>query len=181
MKNNSILNSLVLAKANAKRSGLALLLGFATLSLAVVGMTSTARAQEGTPAPVQGTWLTTVTRINQGGANFTALVSFAGGGVWQATGANDRQNGGVSTLFGSWKHFGGGVYSSRAYFFAFDPSGHPVVLLRVDQFQRLTNQNQLEGFGEGYVCSLQGKGQDCVRTPEVDITFTANRVVPPGK
>ena len=29
MKDNSILNSLVLAKANAKRSGMALLLGFA--------------------------------------------------------------------------------------------------------------------------------------------------------
>ena len=45
MKNNSILNSLVLAKANAKRSGMALLLGFATFSLAVGGMSLTARAQ----------------------------------------------------------------------------------------------------------------------------------------
>jgi hypothetical protein len=29
------------------------------------------------------------------------------------------------------------LYSSRAYFFAFDPSGNPVALLRVDQIQRL--------------------------------------------
>jgi hypothetical protein len=181
MKNNSISKSFVLVKTNAKRTVMALLLGFATFSLAVGGMSSTARAQAGTPAPVQGTWLHTITRINQGGAIFTAVVSFAGGGVWQATGENDRQNGGVSTLFGSWKHIGENLYSSRAYFFAFDPSGNPVVLLRVDQIQRLKNKNQLEGVGQGYACSLKGKGQDCVRTPEVDITFTADRVVPPSQ
>jgi hypothetical protein len=181
MKDHAILNSLVLAKANAKRSGMALLLGFVTFSLAVGGMSSIARAQDATPAPVQGTWLNTITRINQGGATFTAMVSFAGGGVWQATGSTERQNGGVSTLVGSWKHIGGNLYSSRAYFFAFDPSGNPVVLLRVDQFQRLINKNQLVGVGQGYVCSLEGKGQDCVRTPEVDITITADRVVPPSQ
>jgi len=175
MKNNSILNSLVLAKANAKRSGMALLLGFATLAAG-----STARAQGGTPAPIQGTWLQTVTRINQGGATFTATVSFAGGGVWQATGSNDHQNGGVSTLFGSWKHIGADLYSSRAYFFAFDPSGNPVVLLRVDQVQRLVHQNHFEGVGKSYACSLDGKGQDCVRAPEADVTFTADRVVSPS-
>jgi hypothetical protein len=35
MKNNSILKSLVLVKTTAKRTGIALLLGFATLSLTV--------------------------------------------------------------------------------------------------------------------------------------------------
>jgi hypothetical protein len=179
MKNNSILRSLALVKTNAKRTAMALLLGNAALFLAM-GMTSTARAEDGTPAPVQGTWLHTITRINQGGATFTAVASFAGGGVWQATGENDRQNGGVSTLIGSWKHIGANLYSSRAYFFAFDPSGNPVLLLRVDQIQRLKNHNQLEGAGLGYVCSLKGKGEDCVRTPEVDITFTADRVAPPS-
>lgn len=69
---------------------MALLLGFATFSLAVGGMSSTARAQDGTPAPVQGSWLTAITRINQVGADFTALVSLSAGGVWQATGSNDR-------------------------------------------------------------------------------------------
>ncbi len=90
---NSVVKSLVLAKANSKRTVIALLLGFATFALAVSGMSSTARAQDGTPTPFQGTWLNTITRINQGGAIFTAVASFAGGGVWQATGANDRQNG----------------------------------------------------------------------------------------
>jgi len=181
MKNNSIANSFVLVKTNAKHTMMALLLAFATLSLAVGGLSATARAEDGTPAPVHGSWLTEITRINQRGANFTAVVSMAAGGVWQATGSNDRLNGGVSPLYGSWKHIGENLYSSRAYFFAFDPSGNPVVLLRVDQFFRLNNLNQLEGFGEGYVCSLQGKGKDCVRTPEVDITFTADRVVPPSR
>jgi hypothetical protein len=178
MNNNLILNSLVLVKANAKRSGMTLLLGLATFSLAVGGMSSTARAQDVPPAPVQGTWLYTITQINQGGATFTAVASFAGGGVWQATGEHDRQNGGISTLFGSWKRTGENLYSSRAYFFAFDPSGNPVALIRVDQLQSLRNQNQLEGVGQTYACSLQGKGQDCVRAPQEDFTYTADRVVP---
>jgi hypothetical protein len=180
MKNNSILKSLGLLKTNAKRTVIALLLGFVTFFLAVGGMSSTARAQ-GTPAPIQGSWLTAITRINQVGADFTAVVSLAAGGVWQATGSNDRLNGGVSPLYGSWKRIKENRYSSRAYFFAFDPSGNPLVLLRVDQIFELKNQDQLVGVGEGYVCSLQGKGQDCVRTPEVDITFTADRVVPPSQ
>jgi hypothetical protein len=181
MKNKSILKSLVLVKTNAKRTVMALLLGFATSSLAVGGLSSIARAQNGEPAPVQGTWLNAITRINQVGADFTAVVSLAAGGVWQATGSNDRLNGGVSPLYGSWKRIKENLYGSRAYFFAFDPSGNPVVLLRVDQIFKLKNQNQMEGVGEGFVCSLQGKGQDCVRTPEVDITFTADRVVPPSQ
>jgi hypothetical protein len=190
MKNNSILKSLGLLKTNAKRTVIALLLGFVTFFLAVGGMSTTARAQDGTPAPVQGSWLTSpvqgswltaITRINQVGADFTAVVSLAAGGVWQATGSNDRLNGGVSPLYGSWKRIKENRYSSRAYFFAFDPSGNPLVLLRVDQIFELKNQDQLVGVGEGYVCSLQGKGQDCVRTPEVDITFTADRVVPPSQ
>ena len=106
------------------------------------------------------------------------MASFAGGGVWQATGEHDRQNGGISTLLGTWKPIGGHLYSLRAYFFAFDPSGNPVALLRVDQVQRLINHNQLEGVGQTYACSLQGKGQDCVRAPQQDLTFTADRVVP---
>lgn len=149
-----------------------------TLALAMGGMTSTATADDGSPA--QGTWLTAITRINQVGQDFTALISLSAGGVWQATGSNDRLNGGVSPLYGSWQRISGNRYSSRAYFFAFDPSGNPVVMLRADTTFKLNNQNHLEGSGLGYVCSLTGKGQDCVRTPEVDITFTADRVVPPG-
>jgi len=177
MKSNSISKNLVLVKR--KSTMMALLLGLATVSLAVGGMSSTAKAEDG--APAQGSWLTAITRINQVGANFTALVSVSAGGVWQATGSNDRLNGGVSPLYGSWQRIKGNRYSSKAYFFAFDPSGNPVVLLRVDTIFTLKNQNQLEGAGTGYVCSLQGNGQDCVRTPEVDITFTADRVVPPSQ
>lgn len=181
MKNNSILKSFVLVMTNTKRTVIALLLGFATFSLAVGGMSSTARADDRAPAPVEGSWLTEITRINQAGADFTSVVSLAAGGVWLATGANDRVNGGVSPLYGSWKRISENRYSSKAFFFAFDPVGNPVVLLRVDQIFKLKNHNQLEGTGKGYVCSLQGKGQDCVRTPEVDITFTADRVVPPSQ
>jgi hypothetical protein len=181
MKNNSILNSLVLAKANAKRSGMALLLGFAIFSLAVGGMSLAAGAEDATPAPVLGAWINTITQINNGGFTFTAVGSFAAGGAWQATGEHDRQNGGISTLIGTWKRIGVNLYSTRAYFFAFDPSGNPVALLRADSLTRLKNQNQLEGTGLTYACSLEGKGQDCVRVPQEDFTFTADRVVPPSQ
>jgi hypothetical protein len=181
MKHSSTLKNLVLMKTSAKRPVMALLLGFATLFMAVGGMSSTVRAEDGTPTPVQGSWLATITRTNQVGVSFTALVSFAAGGVWQATGADDRINGGVSTLVGSWGRIGKNRYSSKAYFFAFDPSGNPVALLRVDQIYALKNPNQLEGVGEAYVCSLQGKGQDCVRAPAEDLTLAADRVVSPSQ
>ena len=167
-------------KTGMKRKVGALVLAAAVLYIGSVSQPASAQSGSGFEAPVEGTWLNTITRINQGGATFTAVVSFAGGGVWQATGSTERQNGGVSTLVGSWKRIGDNLYSSRAYFYAFDPSGNPVVLLRVDQLQRLINKNHLVGVGQGYVCSLQGNGQDCVRTPEVDITITADRVVPQG-
>jgi hypothetical protein len=150
------------------------------VAICLIGLTSAARAEEGAASPVQGSWLAAITRINQSGANFTSTVSITAGGVWQATGSNDRLNGGVSPLYGSWKRISENRYSSRAFFFLFDPSGNPIVLLRVDEVFKLTNRNQLEGVGYGFVCSLQGKGEDCVRTPEVDISFTADRIVPPG-
>jgi hypothetical protein len=80
VKHSSILKSLLLMKTSAKHPVMALLLGFATLSMAVGGMSSTARAEDGTPTPVQGSWLTTITRTNQVGVSFTALISFAAGG-----------------------------------------------------------------------------------------------------
>ena|SRR5271165_1566596 len=192
MKDKSISRILVLVKTSGRRRAMALLLGFTTLAMGLGGMGSSAkaqdessrssvRAQDGISAPIEGTWLTAITRINQTGADFTAVVSLTAGGVWLATGSNDRLNGGVSPLYGSWQRIQGNRYSSRAYFFAFDPGGSPVVMLRVDTIFKLKNQNQLEGRGLGYACSVQGNGQDCVRTPQVDITFTADRIVPPGQ
>jgi hypothetical protein len=181
VKNNSFSKVLAPVKANLRRKAMAFLLGLAVLALAVGSMSTSAKADDSSPAPAQGTWLTAITRINQVGQDFTALVSMTAGGVWLATGSNDRLNGGVSPLYGSWERISENRYSSRAYFFAFDPSGNPVVMLRADTTFKLNNKNHLEGSGLGYVCSLQGKGQDCVRTPEVDITFTADRVVPPGQ
>jgi hypothetical protein len=78
-------------------SAMALLLGLATLFLAVGCMSTTARAQDGTPAPVQGSWLATITRTTSVGVSFTALVSVVAGRVWQAAGADDRITGGVSS------------------------------------------------------------------------------------
>ena len=67
--------------------------------------------------------------------------------MWQATGSNGQLNGGVSPLYGSWQRISENRYSSKAYFFAFDPDGNPVLLLRVDRIYKLKSQNQLEGVG----------------------------------
>ena len=39
-----------------------------TLAMAVGGMSSSVRAQDGSPTAIQGTWLTAITLINQTGA-----------------------------------------------------------------------------------------------------------------
>src|SRR5437763_8166467 len=104
-------------KTGMKRKVGALVLAASVLCISSVSQPTSAQSGSGLGAPVEGTWLNTITRINQGGATFTAVVSFAGGGVWQATGSTERQNGGVSTLVGSWKRIGYNLYSSRAYFY----------------------------------------------------------------
>ena len=63
---------------------MALLLGFATLAMAVGDVSASARADDGSPA--QGSWLTAVKRINQTGQDFTAVVSLTAGGVWLGNG-----------------------------------------------------------------------------------------------
>ena len=90
---------------------------------------------------------------------------------------NDRQNGGISTLLGTWKPIGGHLYSLRAYFFAFDPSGNPVALLRVDQVQRLiTRINSKESVDLRLFTGRQRPGLR--EGSATDLTFTADRVVP---
>jgi hypothetical protein len=62
----------------------------------------------------------TVDLINQG-TTFTAVASFTAGGLFFATGSNDRVNP-VSPLYGSWQRIRRHRFSSTTYFFAFDPA-----------------------------------------------------------
>jgi hypothetical protein len=147
--------------------------------VACIAPPATAQNGSGLAAPIEGSWVFSVTRINDLPASFTAVASFTAGGVFLATGSNDRLNspGPVSPLYGSWQRAEGNVYNATAQFFAFRPdTGQPVVMLKAVQTFRLTSNNELIGVGEAWACTVQG--QDCQRTPIADITIKATRIIP---
>jgi hypothetical protein len=135
-----------------------------------------AQAQDGAvqTRPIEGSWISTVKALN-GSYSFTALVSFAAGGVWLATGSNDRINP-VSPLHGSWKHKGHNQFLMTADFFAFDSLGNAVAMLHIVQEFELKHDGELIGVGEFSVCDVHG--ENCQRTPQNDFSATARRIVP---
>jgi hypothetical protein len=91
-----------------KRNLGVLALGSAVLALAAGGTCSlaqTADERSRLSAPIEGSWIFAVTRINDLSASFTAVASFTAGGVFLATGSNDHLSspGPVSPLYGTWK------------------------------------------------------------------------------
>jgi hypothetical protein len=107
---------------------------------------------------IEGSWLVTV---NVPGAklSFTAITTFAAGGVSSSTGAYDRlaQN---SPLLGTWKKTGANRFERTAYFFQFDPLGVPLRMLKNKEVYRLKQRNQFEGEGRQSACDLDG--ENCV-------------------
>ena len=132
----------------------------------------TARSESA--SPIEGAWIFTNTRINQGGFTFTALGLFAAGGVFTATGSIDRTDP-ISPLMGSWKRTEFNRFQSTAHFFAFDPTRKAVAMIKVNQTFQLTNSNDMIGTGLGFACDLNGA--KCVAVPEVTIKITAKRIV----
>ena len=115
-----------------------------TLFALLAGTSSAARAEEESSrlsAPVEGSWIFTISAIN-GSYSFTAVASFAAGGVWLATGSNDRVIP-ASVLFGSWKRKGPKRFNATANFFAFDATGAAVAMNRVVQSYELRKQYEL--------------------------------------
>ena len=163
----------------SKRSVFVLASAMLAAVVACIAPPATAQDGSGLAAPIEGSWVFSVTRINDLPASFTAVASFTAGGVFLATGSNDRLNspGPVSPLYGSWRRADGNVYNATAQFFAFRPdTGQPVVMLKAVQTFRLTSNNELVGVGEAWACTVQG--QDCQRTPIADITIKATRIIP---
>jgi hypothetical protein len=148
----------------------------AVLALSLGGTITPAIAQSVAPS-VEGSWIFTVDLINQG-TTFTAVTSFTAGGVFLATGSNDRVNP-VSPLYGSWQRIRRHRFSSTAYFFAFDPAnpnGAAVAMLRTNQVFQLKNQDELVGVGDLSSCDLQG--QNCVDIAAGGIQIRGRRIVP---
>jgi hypothetical protein len=142
----------------------------------VLALGGSAVAQE----PIQGSWIFTLSSSVGGGPPFSAVASFAAGGVFLATGQNDRAMGGaldhpVSELHGRWKRIRGDRYGSTTYFFALDPmTGQAVGMLQTNQVFRLTSRNTLEGAANANMCDLHG--ENCTPIPGVS-TVTGKRMI----
>jgi hypothetical protein len=141
----------------------------------VLALGASAVAQE----PIQGSWIFTLSSSPGGGPPFSAVASFATGGVFLATGQNDRTLGTgdhpASELHGSWERIRGDRYGSTTYFFALDPTtGQAVGMLQTNQVFRLTSRNTLEGAANASFCDLQG--ENCVPIPGVS-TVTGKRMI----
>jgi hypothetical protein len=139
----------------------------------VLALGASAAAQE----PIQGSWIFTLTPPTGGGSPFSAVASFAAGGVFLATGENDRAVAPVSELHGSWERIIGNRYGSTAYFFAFDPTGHAVGMLQTNQVFQLTSKNELVGLANLNVCDIHGG--NCTPLPGVS-TVTGKRMIVQG-
>jgi hypothetical protein len=163
-----------------KRKAVSLLGVLTILAFAVPLLNSRALAQTelqesnaGLSSPIEGSWIFSIDRINQG-TTFTAVASFTAGGVFLATGSNDRINP-ISPLHGTWKHTGPNRYDSTTYFFAFDPAGNAVAMIKTNQVFHFKSRNKLVGSGVGFSCDLQG--ENCVSVPAAAIQVKGRRIV----
>src|SRR5215469_4550812 len=155
--------------AAIKRRAIGLLRTLTILALAVPILTSSAMAQA--DSTIEGAWIFS---IDEGPVSFVALASFSAGGVFFGTGSLDRVIP-VSTLTGSWKCTGRNRFDSTAYFFAFDPAGNAVAMLKADQTFRLSGRNELVGAGLVYSCNLQG--ENCVSVSSTPSKVTGKRML----
>jgi hypothetical protein len=131
----------------------------------------------GNVAPIEGTWIVTIHRVNQG-ITFTALQSFTAGGVTVATGTVDRiPPPPISPLYGSWARMSDNSYAAAICFFAFDPAGNALVMIKTPETLRLVDENHLVGTGAGFACDLNGDHCVNINSP---ITITGKRLLAEG-
>ncbi len=139
------------------------------IACVVLALGASAAAQE----PIQGSWIFTVTPGPGGPPPFSAVASFAAGGVFLATGSDDRVNP-ASELHGSWERIPRNRYGSTTYFFVFDPTGHAVGMLLTHQVFQLASKNALVGVGDLSVCDLHG--DNCAPLPGIS-TIAGKRMI----
>jgi hypothetical protein len=103
-------------------------------------------SQGGQAAAIEGTWVLTIHRVEQG-LTFTALQSFTAGGVVVATGTIDRSPEPLpnSPLYGAWVRTGNNSYAVKLNFFVFDASGNPQGMIINQETFQLTDNNHLIG------------------------------------
>jgi len=163
--------------SNIKRGATKLVLALALFAVGIGGMSSVARTQEegsGLSAPIEGTWILTINRVNEG-ISFSALQSFTAGGVTLATGTIDRTPPPpISPLYGSWRHMDHNSYEVAICFFVFDPAGNAVAMIKTPETFQVVDNNSLTGSGKGLLCDIHGDNCVDVNSP---ITITGNRLI----
>jgi hypothetical protein len=182
---------MAIGNGNIKRKLGVLLIASAAVALGVSGMSATATADQvredqargehersRLSAPIEGTWILTIHRVNQG-ITFSALQSFTAGGVTLATGTVDRTPPpAISPLYGSWKRTGHNRYVSTICFFFFDEAGNALGMLKTPASYRMEDDNRLTGSGTALTCDING--DNCIDDVNSSITFTGKRLMAEG-
>jgi hypothetical protein len=162
-----------------RRRATKLVIAFAVL-VPGLAMSSVASAQEEGSrlgAPIEGTWILTVHRVNQD-VTFTAFQSFTAGGVTVATGTIDRTPPPpISPLYGSWRKVGHNSYVATLCFFFFDDAGKALGMIKNFETFRMEDENNLTGSGPAVVCDPSG--ENCVPFNDT-ITITGKRLIAQG-
>ena len=124
-----------------------IVLALSAINMPALGQSEAPHETTESSSQIEGSWILTNERIFQG-FSFNALASFTTGGVWVGTGSieMDPTMGVTSTLQGSWKQTSPNHFTSTSYFFAFDPSGKAVAMIKVNQSFQLTGRNELIGL-----------------------------------
>lgn len=144
------------------------------ISLPVAGQSPSPELRERAATSIEGSWIFTIDRINQG-FTFTALQSFTAGGVTLATGSVDRTPPPpISPLYGSWKRVDYDRFAATIYFFTFDLAGKATGMIKTNLSLRLESRSALTGSGVGFSCDLEG--ENCVSVPAVDIQIKGRRI-----
>jgi hypothetical protein len=160
-----------------KRGAIKLVLALALFAVGIGGMSSVARTEEsdsGLSAPIEGTWILTINRVNEG-ISFSALQSFTAGGVTLATGTIDRTPPPpISPLYGSWRRMDHDSYAVAICFFVFDPAGNAVAMIKTPETFQVVDNDNLKGSGKGLLCDIHGDNCVDVNSP---ITITGKRLI----
>ncbi len=147
----------------------------ALLILAVPGSVPAENLQQNNSScqkSMQGTWIFTIDRFTQG-VTFSALMSFADGGVISATGSIGPP---ISPILGSWKCTGPNSLVATFFFYPLDAQGNSNATIKNNVSLRLDDQNQMVGTGAGFVCDVHG--ENCNSVPPIHLT--GKFVVPEG-
>jgi hypothetical protein len=162
---------------NMKHGATKLVLALALFAVGIGGMSSIASAKEegsGLSARIEGTWILTINRLNEG-ISFSALQSFTAGGVTLATGTIDRTPPPpISPLYGSWRRLGHNTHAVAICFFVFDAAGNAVAMIKTLETLQVVDNNNLTGSGGALLCDIHGDNCVDVNSP---ITITGKRLI----